>query len=495
MNRENTIPTVKDREPPTGLLLGAGASYDLGMPLVWELTGELKNWLTPEKLRDLNRHWLSAGSGFGFPDSAIEKLASVLEIEDMHYEHILGYLQVENLRDAGLRQAYHGLYLFISDIVYALLQERHLLNVAYIERNIGYLDGIATLVRENAPLWIFSLNHDLMIESFSEYAGIPLQSGFTEEKISLPRRGQNGEILGELEAYVLPEQVLKEGGLPFFKVGERGINLLKVHGSLDVFTYRDGRDMLKLIPSGDGVQGVANSLRIANRDLKYVDRNWPGDVISGVNEIIFEDHSGEMQFLRRSLLAGAFKFDGRHSQVIPNELLGYFRSHINYLTRLVCIGYSFGDQHINQVVRHWLESTRERRLTIVDPSGDRVPDVFSHLAQQVDVISLDCTDYLDRLGGIRRSPLDRQFGTWMRRNGPEARPRFHSFLEQEMDTSVRKIVELIEALPTKDGDIDLDELGLTVEELGKRLVTEVAVPTPELLLEEFLRREESGFAS
>ena len=203
MNRENTIPAAKGREPLTGLLLGAGASYELGMPLVWELTGELKRWLTPEKLRELNRNWLSAGSGFGYPDSAIEELASVLEIEDMHYEHILGYLQVENLRDTDLRQAYHGLYLFISEIVYALLQERHLLNVAYIERNIGYLDGVAALARENAPLWIFSLNHDLMIESFSEHAGIPLQSGFMEEKISLPRRGKNGGILGELEAHVV----------------------------------------------------------------------------------------------------------------------------------------------------------------------------------------------------------------------------------------------------------------------------------------------------
>ena len=26
-----------------------------------------------------------------------------------------------------------------------------------------------------------------------------------------------------------------------------------------------------------------------------------------------------------------------------------------YLLELICIGYSFGDQHVNQAIRHWLE--------------------------------------------------------------------------------------------------------------------------------------------
>jgi hypothetical protein len=39
----------------TGLFLGAGASYEVAMPLVWELTNEIKAWLTPDKLRALNR--------------------------------------------------------------------------------------------------------------------------------------------------------------------------------------------------------------------------------------------------------------------------------------------------------------------------------------------------------------------------------------------------------------------------------------------------------
>ena len=60
----------------TGLLLGAGASYDIGMPLALELTKELKKWLTPAKLRWLNDVW--QGQGAGYSEATVDDLASVL---------------------------------------------------------------------------------------------------------------------------------------------------------------------------------------------------------------------------------------------------------------------------------------------------------------------------------------------------------------------------------------------------------------------------------
>ena len=151
----------------------------------------------------------------------------------MHYENILGFLQVQSKRCSDAAQSYNGLYMFLSDIIYALLQERHLRNVEYIKEHVRYLDGIKSLVDYNAPLWIFSLNHDLIIEWPSQQnLGIRINSGFTEETIRLPRRSQNGDVLGHLKAEVLPDYVLKTQGLPFLNKGQTGINLLKIHGSL-----------------------------------------------------------------------------------------------------------------------------------------------------------------------------------------------------------------------------------------------------------------------
>jgi hypothetical protein len=74
-------------KPLTGLFLGAGASYEARMPLVWGLTAEIKN--SAEKIRTLNEGWRSQGSGHS--DQVINDLVSMLERPSAHYEAVLGY--------------------------------------------------------------------------------------------------------------------------------------------------------------------------------------------------------------------------------------------------------------------------------------------------------------------------------------------------------------------------------------------------------------------
>ncbi len=85
------------------------------------------------------------------------------------------------------------------------------------------------------------------------------------------------------------------------------------------------------------------------------------------------------------------------------ELLRYFESALNQLSALICIGYGFGDAHINQAIREWLERTAERQLTIVDPATSRVPDSLLHLSPQVRMEAVTATDYLNREGDVIRS--------------------------------------------------------------------------------------------
>ncbi len=409
----------------------------------------------------------------------------------MHYENLLGFLQMQDQRPSDDVQSYNRLYMFLSDIIYFLLQERHLRNVQYIERTVGYLDGIRYLVKANNPLWIFSLNHDLIIECFAADAGIPIKSGFTEETISLPRRRPDGTVIGYLKAEVLPAHVLKYQELLYLNQGQTGINLLKIHGSLDMFTFRDGRDVLKLLPYGEGLRGVLSSLRLANRDLRYVAPGWP-DKVRVSNEIAYADESGEMQFLRRSLLAGAYKFDPHHSQVIPNEFLSHFRRNLNSLTALLCIGYGFGDQHINQVIREWLEFSNDHYLTIVDPNRPQIPDEIRHLAPQVKMVLKDCTDYLDKIGGITRQPIDhvaRRFGAWRRGRGSEADAMLREFIQEETNLHIGAAVEWAKKLPMRDGGVDMVAMDMTVEELSRAMTAEITVLSPAEVLGKFLEEQ------
>ena len=469
------------------------------MPLVWELDNELKAWLTPTKLRDLNRHWRSGGTAFGHPDAAIDELAGALERQGMHYESVLGYLETlfrRPRRDkAQLNDAYHGLYLFLVEIIYILLQQRHILNLDLIERNIQYLEGISALARENKPLWIFSLNHDLIIECLMVHANMPSKSGFSEEMVKLPLRDSCGVSTGELEARILRGDVIDGGALPYFRNGEMGVNLFKLHGSLDVFAFRDGKDLIKLVPSENSIRGVVETLRRANEELRYVDSDLSSDSIKATNEIIYADDVGEMQFLRRTLLAGAYKFEDNFSQVLPSKLLDHFSRNLNYLTTLVCIGYGFGDNHVNRVLREWLSFSHERRLTIVSPDANSVPSALLHLAPQIDLVPLDATTYLDQVSGITRDRLDileRRYSSWKRKNPDEADSKFASFVNAELEDLSGRWEKWIQTLPTTDGDIDLETLGLSLEELSNLAIKNVDIPNVADTLENFLKQQENS---
>jgi hypothetical protein len=81
--------------------------------------------------------------------------------------------------------------------------------------------------------------------------------------VTLPRRDASGKKKGELRAAILTKQELEHGAMHFPNPLQPGIYLMKIHGALDIFTFNDGQDLLKLLPD-DSTQDV---LRAANEDL------------------------------------------------------------------------------------------------------------------------------------------------------------------------------------------------------------------------------------
>lgn len=367
------------------------------MPLVWDLTQELKSWLTSEKLREFNKGWRAQGGGY--PDEVIESFVGVLERSDLHYEALLGYLETQYRRHQPNQEHYHGLYSWLVQMIYYLFYPRHVKNLGFFHGMLPRYAGIRVLAEQNNPLWVFSLNHDLIIEMLGAKFGIPINSGFSERTISLPRRDKAGEKIGELRAQVLNEEELK-GSLYFPNPPKGGIYLLKIHGALDVFAYENGKSLLKLVPDENSVESLLDALSAVNEEVFYPYSDSPNGRVNTSNEITYADDSGEMQFLRRTLLAGAYKFDSRHSQVLPRAVLEQFETNINFVTKLVCMGYGFGDLHIDSVIRQWLEFVSTRRLEIVNPGVTAVPSFLLHLAPQVEVVPGGATEYFDSVGGI-----------------------------------------------------------------------------------------------
>lgn len=88
-------------------------------------------------------------------------------------------------------------------------------------------------------------------------------------------------------------------------------------------------------------------------------------------------------------------------------MLRHFRQNLNFVSTLVCIGYGFGDQHINVALREWLEFSSDRRLEIVSPGVRDVPSFLLHLSPQLTLSAMAATDYLDRRAGIVRSAQEK----------------------------------------------------------------------------------------
>ena len=446
--------------PLTGLLLGAGASYEVGIQLVWDITAELKNWLTPEHIRSLNDGWRKQRGGY--PDRVIDDFVLALSTPELHYEAVLGHLETQYRRNTADRDHYHGLYSWLVQMVYAVLHIRHTNHVEYIERQLHHLDGIAKLADQNTPLWVFSLNHDVIIECLAAVHGLTLNSGFTDGSVTFPRRNKDGDTIGEIHGTVLSGARLEKSALEFPQAGSGGINLLKIHGALDIFTFRNGEDVVKLCPTENTVRGVIEMLRIANEELFYADPNSPDGKIHASNEIAYADQAGEMQFLRRTLLAGAFKFDDRGTQVLPKRFLQLFKSHLNWVKRLLSVGYSFGDTHINQVIREWLEHSGDRRLEVVDPFAPKYPGSMLHLAPQIKLVKAKATDYFDAEAGIERTRLDtleKRIAAWQRERKDKGKSAeaFATFIrEYQKEHIFPLIAKALEELPkTKDGDWDM----------------------------------------
>jgi hypothetical protein len=384
----------------TALLLGAGASRELGMPLRADISAEILAWLSPTSLRKLNTTWRSRG--FGHPDEIIEDIAGALDPDTFDYEALLGHMEAQYLNDAreGFAHSYHALYAWLAQVVYQLLYRRQVERRDSYREGLQYFEGIAHLAHNNRPLWIFSLNHDVLVECIAALFGIEVNAGFSPRTVFLPCRSADGQPVAALAAEVLSEAELASGELHFLNTGWPGINLLKVHGALDVFSYGDGRDLLRLKPEDQTFDAIIDALQIANEGL--LDPNLASslvpDPLALANKMPYIDSDGQPQLLGRTLLASASRLTDPYPPLMQRRLLEYFRANLARADRLVAIGYSMGDAEINEILGEWLEASGTRQLEIVMPGITQVPPFLQALSAQVELTPASATTYLERVG-------------------------------------------------------------------------------------------------
>ena len=101
-----------------------------------------------------------------------------------------------------------------------------------------------------------------------------------------------------------------------------------------------------------------------------------------------------------------------------------------------------------------------------------VPATYLHVAPQVELHSSSATDYLDSCAGIVRSKnetIDKLLASWKCRNvgaekGEKAIAELQHFCREY---HAEELVKWVRTLPFRDGEIDMDSLGMSVAELAQ----------------------------
>lgn len=414
------------------LFLGAGASFELGMPLVWEFTKEIKRNLTADLFRKKNAEWNRLQLGFN--EESQEIFCSILENENFHYENMFGALETEikRAKSRNTEISLYGIRTWFYERIYYLLYFRQINNREYSSKRINLYSGLKSFSSISSPLWIISLNHDVLLEMIALENKIPIKSGFNEV-INLNFYNRN-RILKSIKFEYLSRTDLIAKKLDFFRPGEYGINLIKLHGALDIFAQHDCLDLLKILHQENEKKSILETLKLVNEELSVKING-----IGATNEIIYLDENKDMQFLRRTLLSGAHKFIDKDSQLAPIEFIEIFKNNLNYSSLIYSVGYSFSDLHVNKVFIEWLERNSERKLVIVDPTA-KIPFGFDHLISQISLERIGATDFFIRHSEeeIRPSLIkkNRKFKLLLRLRKMEMLEKLFLFLLKKIESRI-----------------------------------------------------------
>lgn len=348
-------------------LLGAGFSFQAGLPLVPDIAAKFQR-------RPLYDHTLSFVSGewkwrdwANFGDKAngqntprripismlLEELIDQFIEEtkppffnyetffqfmyDMpheesdRYEQIIQKVQAiydehfpfapENLGDIPDNDILSAFYHLVDDMLYLRKPTDEIM-----EAYGPYIDYLSS---DDIRFEVFTLNHDLLLEAIFHAAGITYNDGFSSENSNIHDDDDNR--------------------IPIFQnvFGEHR-NLVKLHGSIDLYEYRYVRE---------------NNKHLGYDYFKTLDYHTK-QVASDIDE------DGNVRQNFTPFITPQFITGEKKKLLIENDkmymaLYQRFDKELAGSDRLIIVGYSFGDEHINKVLVSALSEIKE--VIHIDP--------------------------------------------------------------------------------------------------------------------------------
>lgn len=184
---------------------------------------------------------------------------------------------------------------------------------------------------------IFTLNHDLLIEALFQMNEIDYCDGFSQEGSVL--QTDNKKVISSFKGQF-----------------NSSYNLIKLHGSVDIYKY----DCFE--KNGRSINPTDEYLYFKTQD--YYEKQRPMRIDPRTKEIVQDFHWN----ITPQFITGTKKQELINSDYMYQILYNEFTNRINKSEELLIIGYSYGDKHVNEQIESCLSKGTLKRIVNINPS-------------------------------------------------------------------------------------------------------------------------------
>ena len=310
---------------------------------------------------------------------AIEEAFSILlqykQNKGTNYEEFLKKIQEEaerytDSRSQSDRDSYHFVFAILYDMIHSLLSLYQAIayEVLY-PKNVQWFSKLDNILSDQGETWVVSLNHDLFFECLAIDLDIPITYGAMNQR-SFPI---SNLAMHDCIAFSCIDRSAYKADSPGFIRGQRGINLVKLHGSLTEHEYGDREEILNPSLARKSSRELMEDFhRIQNMAHIY-----QGRLVPSGKERAITGSNGELDLMSKAMLTGGRKFSTVAKTTKGEEKLVLLDHILGQTDQLTIIGYGFGDRHINFRIQNEMARRKEFVVHIVDPQLTKLPDCLS----------------------------------------------------------------------------------------------------------------------
>ena len=361
-----------------GLLLGAGFSYDFGMPLAREFAEILFDrfdWKTTCLVSAILSGQQPFGSDRPIDRNAVKSgIALVAEYKKKRcfdYEALIAEIEAranEPGRPQTELDSYHLVYLYLYSLVKEILDlyQLHSFSTLY-DINKNWFKHFDVLLGDGST-WAFILNHDIYLKLLCIDLGFDITYG-DKNQISFLVNNQNPNIRLDLTYSKRAELNKKCLALNT----EKGLNILKLHGGLTELLYQDSNLICNLPLDRSVSRDLFNDFQKFTQLAYY----YNGVKIPDGKDRVITNEAGELDIATEAMLTGHKKYSITTNVKPGEEKLCLFDDAVADIDHLVIIGYSFGDKHINVRISNAMVRNPNMTVAIIDPGLRMTPDCLA----------------------------------------------------------------------------------------------------------------------